>query len=265
MVALFFPLLSMGQIETDRPDLTESPRVVPHGAWQVETGFVWERSTEDHCLAEYYSNTTLNTTLIRYGVGKNTELRLNWSIDWEHVTAKLERIPVTACTDQGDHFESDTSFGQWGLSPVFLGLKHNLLNNERIAIGFLAHIYLPYGSEHFRVSRFAPEFLLPVTASITERFSLSCQPGMSWDGESVEPTGWITFSMAYAISDRFGMYVEPYSYRDSEQVSNRINGGFTLLIKDRLQYDFSAGAWDAGSAHRHPTYFLSTGLSYLLP
>ena len=34
--------LGFSQIETDRPDFTESPNVVPKGALQIETGFVLE-------------------------------------------------------------------------------------------------------------------------------------------------------------------------------------------------------------------------------
>jgi len=39
---VFVAFFCKAQIETDRPDFTESPNVVPKGALQIETGFIME-------------------------------------------------------------------------------------------------------------------------------------------------------------------------------------------------------------------------------
>jgi hypothetical protein len=263
IMGLFSASLAFGQIETDRPDFTESPNVVPKGSVQFETGFVLEKATEDYCLAEYFTNTTLNTTLVRFGLTDKTELRLNWSIDQFAAEAIQERVYVAPCTSNGN-YDSDTTIKQTGLSPIFVGFKHHIYDNDIISIGFLAHVYLPFTSTgEFKTSKYAPEFLLPIGLSVTDRFSVSVQPGMSWDGESESPTALVTTSLAYSVTDRLGAYVEPFVYID-RATDYRVNGGFTYLINDHFQWDASAGLWDASYANRHMNYFLSTGFSYLI-
>jgi len=102
-ISLFLPIVSMvmgfsafGQIETDRPDFTESPNTVPQGALQIETGFILEH---DAAIVVYpfpgtaieertYRNTTLNTSLLRFGLFENLELRFNYA--WQ--SSKLHQF-----------------------------------------------------------------------------------------------------------------------------------------------------------------------------
>lgn len=57
-------------IQTDRPDQTETPALVPKGMFQVETGFSVQKNDAN-------SNTqTLPSTLWKYGVNDHFELRL---------------------------------------------------------------------------------------------------------------------------------------------------------------------------------------------
>lgn len=57
-------------IQTDRPDQTETPSLVPKGMFQVETGLSLQNN-------DAHSQTlTLPSTLWKYGVNENFELRL---------------------------------------------------------------------------------------------------------------------------------------------------------------------------------------------
>ena len=60
---------------TDRPDQTESSAVVPLLSWQIETGFVLENFENSFLMQQSYA---YNTTLLRYGLLKNFELRLGF-------------------------------------------------------------------------------------------------------------------------------------------------------------------------------------------
>lgn len=60
-------------LSTDRPDQTESPTAMPKGFIQVETGSSYESSKKNIINFENYS---YNSTLIRYGLINNLELRL---------------------------------------------------------------------------------------------------------------------------------------------------------------------------------------------
>jgi len=57
---------------TDRPDATEASSTVGKGILQIETGGLYE-SYEDNAVQS--ENYTFNTTLVRYGILENLELR----------------------------------------------------------------------------------------------------------------------------------------------------------------------------------------------
>ena len=61
------------EIVTDRPDATESSSTVPKNTLQIETGIIFE-SFKDQAVN--LNNWALGTTLLRYGVWDNFELRL---------------------------------------------------------------------------------------------------------------------------------------------------------------------------------------------
>ncbi|MBN2212733.1 MAG: hypothetical protein JW723_00685 [Bacteroidales bacterium] len=56
----------------DRPDQTESSLAVPHQSLQIESGFLYMKSTGND--AEYI-HTEYNSTLLRFGLMKFMELR----------------------------------------------------------------------------------------------------------------------------------------------------------------------------------------------
>ena len=61
------------ELITGRPDQTESSIIVPHKSLQIETGFVLENDETDLVNQTAF---TYNTTLLRYGLFENFELRL---------------------------------------------------------------------------------------------------------------------------------------------------------------------------------------------
>ena len=79
-------------IQTDRPDQTETPAIVPKGMFQVETGFSFQKNNKNN------NTNTLPSTLWKYGVNENFELRLIT----EFVSDKIEDRTVS------------------GLNPIFL-------------------------------------------------------------------------------------------------------------------------------------------------
>jgi len=80
MTLLSLPLLAQEErpeLITDRPDATEAPSVVPKGALQIETGALFTSFEEDVLKTQ---TLTYNTTLLRFGVLDNLELRLGWNV-----------------------------------------------------------------------------------------------------------------------------------------------------------------------------------------
>jgi hypothetical protein len=264
LVCFFITSSVFAQIETDRPDFTESPNVVPKKSLQFETGFVYEKDVLSFCGSnETYENTTFNTGLIRYGLTNKIELRFNWS--YGQSRTKSEAFPtLVPCSDNLGNFNGDTSFAYQGASPYFVGLKFNLFKNDKISLGLLTHAYLPFGAhENEELETIAPEFLLPCSYTINDNLSLAAQYGATWNGSknASEVTSSYTFSVAYGLTNQLGIYVEPYGYFAKSLASDhRINGGFTYLVNNNFQLDLTGGA---GLTPAAPDYFISCGLSVL--
>uniref|UniRef100_UPI0040487B1B hypothetical protein n=1 Tax=Flavobacterium sp. TaxID=239 RepID=UPI0040487B1B len=62
-------------IQTDRPDQTETPAIVPKNMLQIETGFNYQKENND------VSSSNLPTILIKYGVNDILEIRLITGFD----------------------------------------------------------------------------------------------------------------------------------------------------------------------------------------
>jgi hypothetical protein len=89
---------------TDRPDATEASSTVGKGTLQIETGAFYDSFTNNNVN---FKNYTINTTLIRYGILENLELRIGWDF--------VEGIT----TENNLKLNNITS----GLSPLLLGVK----------------------------------------------------------------------------------------------------------------------------------------------
>ena len=263
---VFVAQYAVAQIETDRPDFTESPNVVPKGALQIETGFMKEENKEGIDRIgphRYYSykdidNYTLNTTLFRYGLLENLELRLNMGYV-RSVFTEVTKNPV------GIIYQSSDTIQQ-GFSTSFIGFKTNLYKSDKVSIGFLGHLYIPELASgdfaNIAGQRIAPEFLIPLTYNITDRFGIAVQYGLSWDGSTPNPTTSYTLSLGYGITDKLSAYVEPYGfYNPQGETTHLINGGFTYLINDDFQVDLTGGL---GLSRDAPDNFINCGASFLL-
>ena len=252
------------QIETDRPDFTESPNVVPKGALQIETGFILEN---DYSAKEQRNskiqlserNFTANTTLFRFGLTENIELRLNTNYGISKVI-NMNDIGILDSTH--NPYLSNIS----GFSTSFIGFKTNLYKNDKLSIGFLGHLYIPeLASQDFaKVSgqKIAPEFLIPLTYDITDRFGIAVQYGLTWDGFTANPTTSYTLALGYGITEKLSFYVEPYGFlTNNGEELHLINGGFTYLVNDDFQVDLTGGF---GLNEAAPDNFLNCGASFLL-
>ena len=257
LIIAFASFVANAQIETDRPDFTESPNTVPKGALQVETGFIFENDKIENLGGSFeYQNMTVNTTLLRFGLQENFELRFNWANNRNEVTQKR--------LIQGGA-DSSISFIASGFSTSFIGFKTNLYKTDKISIGFLGHLYIPdLSSGDFKVDnqKVASELLFPVSYQITERFGVAAQYGITWDGLTPNPTTSYTLAFGYAITDQLSCYVEPYGFlTNNGEELHLVNGGFTYLINDNFQLDLTGGF---GLNEEAPDNFISCGASFLL-
>lgn len=236
-------------IVTDRPDATESSSTVPMGTLQIESGFIFE-SERDHDTT--YNNWGIGTTLLRYGVWDNFELRLGSYYQISEAKYGLPSVDSIANDD--------------GLGPIVAGFKVYVINEKGIRpeISILADITLRHvGSPDLTPTFSYPTAKIAVSHTLAEWASLGYNVGFAYDGEKAD--GFFVYSvvMGFSLAEKWGMFVEGFGHFDHGNYPNHIlDGGFTYLLRNNLQLDISGGY---GLTSVVNAYYISTGFSWRIP
>ena len=211
---------------TDRPDATEASSTVGKGTLQIETGAFYDSFTNNNVN---FKNYTINTTLIRYGILENLELRIGWDF--------VEGIT----TENNLKLNNITS----GLSPLLLGVKIDVSKeqNGMPEIEFIGHIFpLFSASKDFRPESTAVDFRFSLSHTLNDKSSLGYNLGAEWGNDSPEVSGIYTVAYGHSLTSRFGFYVELYGDLPEDSKANHYwDAGFTYLISNNLQLDTYLG------------------------
>jgi hypothetical protein len=222
-------------IQADRPDQTETPAIVPIGMFQVETGFTFQKNDKKSTLF------SLPTTLWKYGVNENFELRL-----------------ITEFISEENNISKSNGF-----NPIYVGFKVKLTNEKGIIpkTSFISHISLPnVASSKYKTDFYAPEFRFVMQHTLNEKLSLSYNLGAEWDGFTPEPTFIYTLTTGYSISDKLGSYIELFGFGPQNGKANHsFDGGLTYLINNNFMLDLSSGV---GITNNAPDYYTAIGFSF---
>ena len=239
--------VTVPELVTDRPDQTESSSVVPLKSLQVETGFVLENKNNDHNKIKSYA---YNTTLLRYGLLSNLELRLGL----EYLGNKIKNI------------SSGTEENYSGLSPLHAGFKVNISAEKgwMPEIAFMGAMELPFtANEFYRPSYPAANMRFAFSHTLSDRLELGYNLGVEWDGDSAVPDYFYSIALGAAITDKLGMFLEAYGLiQEENEGEHLLDMGFTYLITPNLQFDISGGI---GLNNQTIDNFLSAGLTVRLP
>ena len=231
---LFFSnfLFSQETIQLDRPDQTETVFVVPKNYIQLESGFMYEKTTETD------KHLHLPTILWKYGLNDKVELRI--------ITEFSKTI-----TNSENKYE---------LQPVSLGFKTALIEEKGLIpkISFIGKAEIRK-SEILQRKTITPAFRFTFQNNINDNTSLGYNLGMFWN-EDLQETYLYTFAYGKTITPKLNYFVEIYGFFNPEQkADNRINGGFTYLVNKNFMLDTSAGI---GLSEISAKYFISLGISY---
>jgi len=230
-------VVAQDNIETDRPDQTETVSIVPKGRFQAESGFAHTKTESSS------SGTTLPETLWKYGINDIVELRLG---------SEMEYLKYADSSD-------------YGLLPVKIGLKINLWRGKGIIpeTSLLANIALPkMASKKLQATYVAPEIRLLFENDISDAIQVGYNLGAEWDGQSAEPTFIYTLSADFVLTKRLESFIEGYGYLPQlGRADHWIDGGFKYLITKDIQVDISGG-YELTSHQRYHGYFESLGFSF---
>lgn len=224
-------------IQTDRPDQTECPFIVPKKNFQAEIGFAYEK------VGKNSSSVLLPSCLFKFGISDKTELRL-----------------ITEVEQLKQHPEKKT-----GLNPVVIGFKTNILQEKGMlpTISFIGHLSLPnVASCENKADFFAPAFRFTMQHTLSSKVALGYNLGAEWDGFTPEPTFIYTVTTGISLSEKFGCYAELYGFAPQKSTADHYaDAGFTFLLNNDILFDVAAGI---GLTPAASTFFIGTGFSFRL-
>ncbi len=236
----------VSDLVTDRPDQTESAAIVPKGHFQMETGFVLQGDENGNMKEQ---NLGLFTTLLRYGVNKNFELRVG-----------------SAFLNSTQEIDGTETSNVSGLAPLFFGIKFKMLdeNGWMPKMAFLVTTEFPnIGAKEFSPEYNASDMRFNIEYSLTDRLGLGVNLGSRWDGSSPKPEGIYSLVFGYGVTEKLSAFIESYGFLPQEQKpDHRLDAGITFLLKDNFQLDASGGI---GLSEISPDFFVNAGFSWRLP
>ncbi len=246
------------EIITDRPDKTESVETVGKNKFQVETGMEYSflKSELQNILPGTLSfkTVTLPTTLIRFGILKNVELRFGFDFDYSSGTLELPTQPEF----------SNTQTTSLTLNPPTLGVKYEAAKGEGIIPDFsiLGALKIPkIGDESKQAEYFVPELVLLFSNEINDKFSVGYNIGVEWSDDLEERNYFYSVSLGMGITPRLGAFAEFFGdlKTDVKNSNQNIDGGFTYLIKNNIQVDIYGGL---GLTEEANNFMLGTGIAF---
>jgi hypothetical protein len=224
-------------IQTDRPDQTECPFIVPKDHFQMETGFLYEQTDKN------VRSVSAPSVLFKYGLNERFELRLIT----EFTTIKSGESTIS------------------GLNPVTIGFKINIAQEKGIlpTASFIGHLTIPrFASKDFTSTYFAPAFRFAMQHTLSKKLSLGYNLGAEWEGETAEPAFIYTLTTGYSITTKIGAYAEVYGFApQTSKADHRFDCGLNYLLRRNVLMDVSGGL---GLTANAPDHYVALGFSFRL-
>jgi hypothetical protein len=237
---------SPGPIQTDRPGLGESSQIVPLKCINIEIGGNLEFDSEP--TAKSY-NMSWNNSTLRLGLFQNFELRIAGNLE-----QSIQRVGgITTKT-------------KIGVTPWSLGFKARVSEQNKWIprTALLGNISIPFPSASFlKTSHIAPSILAPMEWDLSNRWLLTVNTGIFWNGEDAAPDYFSSLGFDCSVLDNLIVFVEGYMNWDGRQdFQPALNGGVVWQVMPNLQFDLSAGL---GLKQEMADGFVNGGVSFRLP
>ena len=236
---LFTLCYGQDQIETDRPDQSTTPTLVPPNYIQVEIGFNKENNKQgDYVL-------THPTTLLKYSGNNWLEWRLETNIQSFH------QKEINAA-------EPNTLF-----DPLIIGTKISLWEDKGIRpkTALLLNLSLPFlGKKEFRPNHIDPSFLLAMQNDLSPNISLTYNAGATWDGNASATVYFYSISPGFDLGKDWSVYVENFaSFTKGALPDFNVDGGIAYLVNDNVRLDVSGGLGLSSNSLKN---YVAVGIAY---
>ena len=235
-VSFAFAQDELPTVVPDRPGYTWATEVTPHHKIIWDHGFSFEATPEGE------NTLTLSSSVLRYGLFENMELRIG--------------------TDFMMYNDGEPTFG---INPLTIGTKIKLYEGSGIlpSVGLLAELQSPHiGSKDLLPSHLAPSMYLIFENSVTDWLSVCYNAGEQWNGESGKPTTFLGLALYFSFNDQLGAFVDTYNYLNSEEGNQyMLETGLYWQVSRRVQLDLE-GDFDVQNFGKY--YAVGCGVSWMI-
>jgi hypothetical protein len=235
-------------LETDRPDFTESPTTVGAGVIQIETGYTFASDnsrgvrTADHSFPEM---------LLRIGIWEDwLEFRAEWNYEIERTSA------------------GGPTRTQSGSDDAVFGFKIALTEQQGCLpeTGIIIDLSVPTGAEAFTADEVQPGVNYCYSWTFCKDWYLAGSTAVGGAIDDVTNDAYTQFSDSLSLghkwTEKLGSFTEWYVLSpisaDTNRPQNYLNGGFTYLFNNNVQWDIRAGV---GLNEAADNFFAGSGIS----
>jgi Putative MetA-pathway of phenol degradation len=226
---------SVSEISTDRPDVTNSSKVVPYGSMQAENGIDWTVRQGSNVVSG-------TTTRLRLGVAQCTEV--------------LADVPT--------YFYSLNGRTPSGFSDLVVSIKRELPVPFGFDLSATGGLGFPTGASKISGHGYDPYIQFPWSRQLTDDWSLQGMFTVTWltSQDTGNPTFEPTLSLERALGPRRDLFVEYVGdYPNHAKPSQILDGGGSWRVTRLQQLDFHVGfALNSSS----PDHFFGIGYSFRL-
>ncbi len=220
---------------TDRPDFTEASSTVGKGIAQIELGYTYIDSNDSdvHSLGEM---------LLRYGI----------LTQW--LELRLGLLPLY-------------TNGESGFFDLYLGFKIALTPQQGLLpeMALIPQTFAPTGSDFFTSRNWEPGvnwiYAWQINDFISTAGSTQINRRFTDKGDDFLRLAQ-SWTLAFSLTEKVGAYTEWFAFFPSGtnygKNEHYVNGGFTYLINNDLQFDIRVG-WGLNEAAED--FFAGAGLS----
>ena len=226
---------SASEISTDRPDVTNSSRVVPYGSLQAENGVDWTVRQGSNVVSG-------TTTRLRLGVAQCTEV--------------LADVPT--------YFYSLNGPASSGFSDFVVSIKRELPVPFGFHLSATGGLGFPTGASKISSHGYDPYIQFPWSRRLTDDWSLQGMFTVTWftSQHTSNPTFEPTLSLERDLGPTRDLFVEYVGdYPNHARPAQILDGGGSWRVTRLQQLDFHVGF---GLNSSSPDHFFGIGYSFRL-
>jgi len=244
------PKEQMRDMETDRPDVTESPITVDAGHFQYETDLV--RRIRERTEQEQISTILINQLNLKIGITNTADFHVGFQ--------SYGRQVVKGSSSQIK--ETSTGYGD-----LTLRIKQNLLGNDRgdFALAVLPYLRMPT-SKFDDGSRLEGGLILPMQYKLPREWRLGFQlevDRLKDQDQQAMHTEWLqSLTLSHSLFRNLGGMAETYYTYDfkAHQWSNYLNASLQMDVAKDVKIDAGVNYGIQSTAEKH--YFVGASCRF---